>query len=85
MLSVGSEIIRLRNICCRLDLGSRLDEALEALAEGNNSTAVAKLANLDNALTARRGAAILRARTGLLAISEALIERAAYFDVGATA
>ena len=84
-LSVGSEIIRLRNICCRLDLGSRLDEALEALAEGNSAAAVAKLANLDNALTARRGAAILRARTGLLAISEALIERAAYFDVGATA
>jgi uncharacterized membrane protein YccC len=79
-LSVGSEIIRLRNICHRLDLGSGLDEALEALAGGNNAAAVAKLANLDDALTTRPGTAILRARAGLLAISEALTEHAAYFD-----
>jgi uncharacterized membrane protein YccC len=79
-LSVGCEIIRLRNICRRLDLGSGLDEALEALAGGNSAAAVAKLANLDDALTARPGTAILRARTGLLAISEALTEHAVYFD-----
>ena len=42
--------------------------------------AVAKLGNLDAALTARPGTAILQARAGLLAISEALIEHAAYFD-----
>jgi uncharacterized membrane protein YccC len=79
-LSVGCEIIRLRNVCRRLDLGSGLDEALEALAGGNSAAAVAKLANLDDALTARPGTAILRARAGLLAISEALTEHAAYFD-----
>ena len=79
-LSVGSDIIRLRNICHRLDLGPGLDEALEALAGGNSAAALAKLANLDDALTARPGTAILRARAGLLAISEALTEHAAYFD-----
>jgi uncharacterized membrane protein YccC len=79
-LSVGCEIIRLRNICRRLDLGSDLDEALAALAGGNSAAAVTKLANLDDVLTAQPGTAILRARTGLLAISEAFTEHAAYFD-----
>ena len=79
-LSVGSEIIRLRHICRRLDLGSGLDEALKALAGGNSAAAVAKLANLDDALTARPGTAILRARAGLLAISEALTEHPSYFN-----
>jgi len=79
-LSVGCEIMRLRDICRRLDLGSGLDEALEALARGSSATAAAKLATLDDALMARPGAAILRARAGLLAISEALNEHAAYFD-----
>jgi hypothetical protein len=79
-LSVGCEVIRLHNICRCLDLGSGLDEALEALAGGNSAAVVAKLASLDDALTARPGIAILRARAGLLAISEALIEHAAYFD-----
>jgi uncharacterized membrane protein YccC len=79
-LSVGCEIIRLRDICRPLDLGSGLDEALEALAGGNSEAALAKLANLDDALTARPGTAILRARAGLLAISEALTEHATYFN-----
>ena len=82
-LSVGCEIIRLRNICHRLDLGSGLDDALGALAGGNSVAAVAKLAKLDDALVARPGTDILRARAGLLAISEALSEHAAYFDAAA--
>jgi uncharacterized membrane protein YccC len=84
-LSVGCEIIRRRNICHRLDLGSGLDGAPAALAGGNSAAMVAKLANLDDALMARPGTAILQARAGRLAISEALTEHAAYFDVGATA
>jgi uncharacterized membrane protein YccC len=83
VLAVGCDIIRLRNICHRLDLGPGLDEALKALAGGNSAAAVAKLANLDDALTARPGTAILQARGGLLAISEALREHAAYFDAEA--
>ena len=42
-LAVGCEIIRLRNICRRLDLGSGLDEALVALAGGNSAAAVPNL------------------------------------------
>jgi hypothetical protein len=79
-LSVGCEIIRLRNICRRLDLGSGLDEALGALAGGSSAAALAKLANLDVALAARPGTAALRGHAGLLAISEAFAEHAAYFD-----
>jgi uncharacterized membrane protein YccC len=79
-LSVGSEIIRLRNNSRHLDLGSSLDEALGALAEGNSPAAVTKLANLDDTLTARPDTASLRVRAGLLAISEALAEHPAYFD-----
>jgi uncharacterized membrane protein YccC len=82
-LAVGCEIIRLRNVCHPLDLGSGLDEALKALAGGNSAATVAKLANLDEALAARPGTAILQARAGLLAISEALTEHAAYFDTAA--
>jgi uncharacterized membrane protein YccC len=47
-LSVGCEIIRLRNICHRLDLGSGLDEALELLVGGSSAAAVAKLAKTGN-------------------------------------
>lgn len=82
-LSVGCEIIRLRNICSDLDLGSGLDEALAALAGGNSAAAAAKLRSLDNALAARPGTAILEARAGLLAISEAFMEHAGYFDAAA--
>ncbi len=59
-LSVGCAIIRLLNVCRRLDLGSGLDEALEALAECSSAAAIAKLANLDDALAARPGISTLR-------------------------
>jgi uncharacterized membrane protein YccC len=84
-LAVGCEIIRLRNIWRSFDLGSDLDEALAALAGGNSRAAVAKLHDLDAALTARPGTAILRARAGLLAISDALREHDAYFSAAALA
>ena len=77
---MASAPLRNTHICRRSIFGSGLDEAREALAGGNSAAAVAKLANLDDALTARPGTAILRARAGLLAISEALTEHAAYFD-----
>jgi hypothetical protein len=54
----------------------------ENLEFGGSVPRVAKvgLANLDDALTVRPGTPILRARAGLLAISEALTEHAAYFE-----
>ena len=54
-LSVGTEIIQLRHIARRLDLGSELDAALEAVARGDSAIATARLARLDEALAARPG------------------------------
>jgi hypothetical protein len=87
-LSVGSEIIRLRQIAPRLGLGSDLDTALAALAQGNSAIATARLARLDRLLAARPGTGpetqlALRARSNILAISEALTQHATYFDAGA--
>jgi uncharacterized membrane protein YccC len=87
-LSVGSEIIRLRRIAPRLGLGADLDMALAALAHGDSSGASARLARLDHFLAARPGAGpetqlTLRARSNILAISEALMQHASYFDAGA--
>jgi hypothetical protein len=82
-LSVGNEIIQLRNIARRLDLGPELDAALEALARGDSAIATARLARFDDALAGRPGATALRARGSILAMSEALTQHSAYFDAGA--
>src|SRR5271166_611208 len=82
-LSVGIEIIRLRRICRRFDLGSHLDAALETMARGDSAMTIVRLTRLDEALAARPGAAALRARSTILAMSEALTQHAAYFDAEA--
>ena len=84
-LSVGTEIIQLRRIGRRMDLGSELDRALEALRRGDIAHATACLDRLDDALTARPGAAALRARGSILALSEVLTQHSAYFDTEAEA
>jgi uncharacterized membrane protein YccC len=86
--SVGTEIIQIRHIATRLGLCSDLDAALEALARGNSAIATARLSRLDDRLASRPGAGseksfALQARGSILAISEALIEHASYFDAGA--
>jgi uncharacterized membrane protein YccC len=87
-ISVGTEIIQLRHIATRLGLDSDLDTALEALAQGNSAIATTWLARLDHRLAALPGAGsgaslALQARGSILAISEALIQHASYFDAGA--
>jgi uncharacterized membrane protein YccC len=82
-MSVGTEIIQLRRIDRRMDLGSELDVALQALAQRDSVIATTRLARLDDALAARPGAAALRARGSILAMSEALTQHSAYFDAGA--
>jgi hypothetical protein len=87
-LSLGIEIIQLRRIVRRLDLGSDLDAALEAVARGSSALATAHLARLDQLLISLSGAGpgapiALRARGSILAMSEALTQHAAYFDAGA--
>jgi uncharacterized membrane protein YccC len=82
-LSVGIETIQLRHLCRRFDLGSELDRALDAFARGSCATATARLGDLDRALASRFGAAALRARGLILAISQALTQHAACFEAGA--
>ncbi len=81
-LSVGTEVIQLRRIARRLGLGTALDGALEALADGQSAIATTRLSHLDKMLAARpaAGLAALRARGLILAISEALTQHASYFD-----
>jgi uncharacterized membrane protein YccC len=81
--SVGTQIIQLRRICRRFNLSPGPDAALEAVAQGNSATAIAKFADLETALTSRPGAAALRARGLILAISETLTQHSSYFDAGA--
>jgi uncharacterized membrane protein YccC len=94
-LSVGSEIIRLRDGTRRLDpdlredrvFGTHLEAALIALAQGNSAIATARLARLDEILATRPADAgglqtALRARADIVVLSETLTDHAAYFDAG---
>ena len=89
-LSVGAEIIQLRQMAPRLGLAAELDVALEAFAQGNSAIAIARLRQLDRLLASHPGAwpetaTTLRVRGHILAISDALAEHASYFDAGAAA
>ena len=89
-LSVGAEIIQLRQSVPRLGLSAELDDALEAFAQGNSAIAIARLSQLDRRLASRPEARpettiALRARGHILAISNAFAEHAPYFDAGAAA
>jgi uncharacterized membrane protein YccC len=80
-LLVGIEIFKLRGIARRMDLGSELDAALEALRRGDIVLATTRLEQLNDAL-AGPGAAALRARGSILAITEVLTQHAGYFAAG---
>jgi len=87
-LSVGTEIIRLRQVAHRFELHAELDAALDALARGDCAVATELLARYDKRLagftSSRPGArARLRARSSILAMLEALAQHRAYFDSGA--
>jgi uncharacterized membrane protein YccC len=89
-LSVGSEIIHLRDLAMRVGAAAELDAALAAFAQGNSAIAIARLRQLDRQLaSAPDGSAdqatALRARARILVICEALSEHASYFDGGAPA
>jgi len=87
-LSVGSEIIRLRQLTHALDLDAEFDPVLASVAHGDSSNAAARLARLDAVLATRTGTApemqtVMRARAGVLALSEAIDQHAVYFGTGA--
>ncbi|HEX6443222.1 MAG TPA: FUSC family protein, partial [Stellaceae bacterium] len=81
-LFVGTEIIQLRRVARSMDLRSELNAALEALRRGDIALAIACLGRLDDALAAHAGAAALRARGSILAMTEVLTQHAAYFEAG---
>src|SRR5271163_839168 len=82
VFSIGSEIIQLRRIGRRMNLGSELDAALEPLRRGDIALVIAHLDRLDEALADRPGPAALHARGSILALSEVLTQHAAYFEAG---
>jgi uncharacterized membrane protein YccC len=89
-LSVGAEIIGLRQTAPHLGTITEVDAAFSAIALGHGTGAIAKLRQIDDRLASARETGIdattaLRGRGRILVISEALAEHGAYFDAGATA
>jgi hypothetical protein len=89
-LSVGREIIQLRDSARRLSLDAELGPVLAAVAHGDTASATAHLARLDAAFAAQVATApemqtVLRGRGLILVLSETLIKHAAYFDAGVPA
>jgi uncharacterized membrane protein YccC len=83
-LSVGTEIIHLRHMALRLGAAEDLAAALTAFVQGKSATAIAWLHQLDHRLASGpEAAAVLRAGSSILVMSEALSEHASYFDTGA--
>jgi len=89
-LSVGTEIIGLRQMATHLGTTAELDAALNDIALGHSTKAIAKLRQFDDRLASTReigtGATMaLRGRGRVLIISEAIAEHGHYFDAGAPA
>jgi uncharacterized membrane protein YccC len=89
-LSVGTEIISLRQVAAHVGRAAELDAALKYFAQGNSATATAKLRQFDNLLasaseTGTEATMALRGRGRALIISEALAEYGTHFDAGAPA
>jgi len=86
-LSVGTAILHLRRIAPQLGLGTELDLALVAFAQGTTAAASAGLGELDRRLAAVADAGwhtslAARARGRILLIRDALGQHGAYFDRG---
>ena len=89
-LSVGTEIIGLRQMATHLGTTAELDAALNDIALGRSTKAIAKLRQFDDRLASTRetgteATMTLRGRGRVPIISEALAEHGAYFDAGAPA
>jgi uncharacterized membrane protein YccC len=89
-LSVGTEIIGLRQMAAQLGTAAELDAALHDIALGHSTKAITKLHQFDDRLALKRetgteATMALRARGRVLIISEAIAEHGQYFDAGAPA
>jgi uncharacterized membrane protein YccC len=81
-LSVGSAVIGLRRIAHKLEVSAQLDDALDALAQGQSTIATARLAALERKVASGSGgsAAALRMRALILTVSAALTQYPPYFN-----
>jgi uncharacterized membrane protein YccC len=88
-LSVGNQLIQLRDVASRLGVAEELNAALRSFAAGRGVIAVSRLQEIDRQLTSGSddGEEIVRvrARARLLIVAETLVEHAPYFDEGAFA
>jgi len=89
-LSVSIEIIGLRQMATHLGTTAEFDAALNDIALGHSTEAIAKLRQFDDRLASARetgteATMALRGRGHILVISEALAEHGHYFDAGAPA
>jgi uncharacterized membrane protein YccC len=89
-LSVGTEIIGLRQMATHLGPTAELDAALNDIALGHSTKAIANLHQFDDRLASARetgteATIALRGRGRVLIISEAIAEHCHYFDAGASA
>ncbi len=89
-LSVGSEILQLRYLARWLGVNTDLERALMPVSLGNCTAAISELTRLDATLSAKNATSaatqtILRARSSVIVLSEALSDHAAFFDAGARA
>ena len=89
-LSIGTEIIGLRQMAAHLGTAAELDAALNDIALGHSTEAIAQLRQFADQLASTHETGIeatmaLRGRGRILVISEALAEHGAYFDAGASA
>ena len=87
-LSVGAGIIGLRQMATHLGTTAELDAALNEIALGHSTKAIAKLRQLDDRFASMRESGaeatmVLRGRGSALIISEAIAEHGHYIDAGA--
>jgi uncharacterized membrane protein YccC len=88
--AVGAEIVGLRRIATHLGTTAELDAALNDIALGRSTNAIAKLRQFEDRLastheTGTAATMALRGRGRVLIISEAIAEHGQYFDAGAPA
>ena len=81
-VSAGREIIRLRHFDYGVNQRTELDAAFRAMAQGDVTLAIARLARLDHALQTRTVQTALCARAGILSISELLAQHGTFFAEG---
>jgi hypothetical protein len=81
-VSAGREIIRLRHFAYGVDERTELDASLSAMAQGDVTLTIARLASLDHVLETSPMPTALRARAGILSVSELLAQHGAFFEAG---